>query len=325
MKIFVSVASYCDPMLNFTVGSAIRNAKHPENLHFGVVDQSPADQPRLKLEDGSLAKLSYIRILPQDTRGVCWARSMVMTLYANEEWFFQIDSHTHFDQDWDEILINWAVKLSEERRKIVISSYPIPFIMENGTPTYTPFDGVLVHAIKETTVFSEDDLRLGAEARLITIDTVVPSFFIAAGCLFASGKIVYEVPYDPFFYFNGEEQAFALRLFTKGWDMFHIPQLPVYHMYRAAEEKSRPIHWDEDQDEARNTRWYELEAVAKDRFKDLIKGKPMGMYGLGDYRTVEDYAAYSGIDYVNKTIGGPAHTGKLYDLNKEAERNGEEL
>ncbi|MDB5752790.1 MAG: hypothetical protein JWP65_3211, partial [Ramlibacter sp.] len=47
MRIFVSLASYCDPMLSFTVGRAMATAQAPQRLHFGVVDQSPPGAARL--------------------------------------------------------------------------------------------------------------------------------------------------------------------------------------------------------------------------------------------------------------------------------------
>ena len=95
MRIFVSIASYCDPVLPFTLRRAAETAEAPGNLHFGVVDQSPVDQPRVRVEGG--ARLSQVRIDPVDARGPCWARAIAMGLYDGEEWFVQIDSHTDFD------------------------------------------------------------------------------------------------------------------------------------------------------------------------------------------------------------------------------------
>ena len=38
MNIFLSIASYCDPVLGFTLARALATARWPERLHFGVVD-----------------------------------------------------------------------------------------------------------------------------------------------------------------------------------------------------------------------------------------------------------------------------------------------
>ena len=40
MKIFISIASYQDPMLTNTIFSAYKNADLPQNLIFGICDQS---------------------------------------------------------------------------------------------------------------------------------------------------------------------------------------------------------------------------------------------------------------------------------------------
>ena len=40
MKIFISIASYQDPLLETTIRGAFDNADKPENLFFGVCDQS---------------------------------------------------------------------------------------------------------------------------------------------------------------------------------------------------------------------------------------------------------------------------------------------
>ena len=43
MKIFIQVASYRDPQLIPTIESALENAKHPENLVFGIARQYHPD------------------------------------------------------------------------------------------------------------------------------------------------------------------------------------------------------------------------------------------------------------------------------------------
>ncbi len=40
MKIFISIASYQDPLLETTIRGAFDNADKPDNLFFGVCDQS---------------------------------------------------------------------------------------------------------------------------------------------------------------------------------------------------------------------------------------------------------------------------------------------
>ncbi|RYH18454.1 MAG: hypothetical protein EON54_27450 [Alcaligenaceae bacterium] len=111
MRVFLSIASYCDPVLGFTLARAIATARHPDRLHFGIVDQSPAAAPAPLAADVAPARLSLVRLEPLYARGPCWARAIAMSLYDGEEWFFQIDSHMDFDPGWDDYLILLATVL----------------------------------------------------------------------------------------------------------------------------------------------------------------------------------------------------------------------
>src|SRR3954468_23533127 len=111
MSVFVSIASYCDPLLHFTLARAVATASDPGGLHFGVVDQIPDSAPRPPKQVLGPARLSYVRISPIDARGPCWARALAMAFYGGEDWFFQIDSHMDFDPGWDARLIEQASAL----------------------------------------------------------------------------------------------------------------------------------------------------------------------------------------------------------------------
>ena len=53
MSIFISIASYQDPLLVATLFSAYNNAEHKKDLIFGVCDQSDSG---IKAEDLPFAK-----------------------------------------------------------------------------------------------------------------------------------------------------------------------------------------------------------------------------------------------------------------------------
>ena len=88
MTIFISVASYCDPVLRFTLDQALATARWPERLHFGLVDQSGTDLPSITADSLAPARLSLVRIDPLHARGPCWARALAMSFYDGEDWFF---------------------------------------------------------------------------------------------------------------------------------------------------------------------------------------------------------------------------------------------
>jgi hypothetical protein len=135
---------------------------------------------------------------------------------------------------------------------------------------------------------------------------------VAAGCLFAPGRVVQELPYDPALFFHGEEQAFALRAWTRGWDIFHIPGMPMYHLYTAPGEHPRPLHWTPAHDAQRRERSTQLVARANARLRALLwEGADLGAYGLGCERSLAEYAAFSGIDYAQRRIGAAARKGRF--------------
>lgn len=310
MSVFVSIASYCDPLLDFTLGRAVATASDPAGLHFGVVDQSPETVPRPQPQQVAPARLAYVRIAPVDARGPCWARALAMAFYDGEDWFFQIDSHMDFDPGWDARLIAQARALMPERQGVVLSAYPNPFVLQ-GEQIVRKIctDGVLAHVVKPGVQFEPDHPVLSFEAHPVDSPAPLAGFHLGAGCLFAPGALVDRFPYDPNYYFHGEEQALALRLFTHGWDIFHMPQLPVFHLYNNADSGAprRALHWDADHDAQRSQPWWSLEQRSRERLAALVNGEIHGVFGLGSERSVADYARFSGIDYQRRELAPQAY------------------
>ena len=313
MRLFVSVASYCDPLLPFTLQRAVAAARAPQHLHFGVVDQSPPDGPPVHPPGGG-ARVSRLRLDPAQARGPCWARALAMTLYDGEDWFLQLDSHMDFDPGWDEQLIAQARALGAPQRGLVLSTYPAAFRFAGGVPVQPPADpGVLAQVVRPGCGFQAGHPVLAFEAHPVDVRHPLPAFHLGAGCLFAPGRMVQAFPYDPWLYFHGEEQALALRLFTHGWDLFHPPGLPIRHLYNDAGSGGppRPLHWDAAPDGEGAVDWWTLEQRSRARLQALVAGADLGVYGLGRQRSLADFAAFSGIDYAARTLAPAAFTPRL--------------
>lgn len=309
MRIFISIASYCDPLLGFTVERAILTAADPGRLHFGVVDQSPAGT-RHMVALGAGARLSQVRIDATEARGPCWARALAMTLYDGEEWYLQLDSHMDFDPGWDERLVAQATALGAPQRPLVLSTYPEAFRFQDGKPVRQggTAGSVLAQTVQPGAVFEPGHPVLPFIARAVPATRPLPAFHVGAGFLFAPGRITQAVPYDPWLYFHGEEQALVLRLYTRGWDLFHMPDVPVRHLYNVPDAGAPPraLHWDASQEASRNLSWQALEKRSRARLAALVAGQDLGLYGLGSVRSLADYAAFSGIDYAARTLAPAA-------------------
>lgn len=264
-------------------------ARFPDSLHLGVVDQAegPLQDPPPR----------YLFVNYLAARGPCWARAKAMSLYRGEDWFLQIDSHTDFDQDWDAKLID---QISPLGPKAALTAYPNAFLFTNGgrerqyiTRKVMPL--VVLEGFKDSYI-------LEFHRNVLETDAMVPAIHVGGCFLFAPGGFVRQFPYDPNLYFHGEEQSMFLRLYTHGWDVYHPPELPIYHQYNVDLTIPRPPHWDAEHEAKRKIKWTERERLSRQRLADLVTGRLTGEYGLGKVRTLADYAAFSGIDYATRTI-----------------------
>ena len=305
MKIFISIASYQDLLLPITINSAYTNAKFKENLRFGIVDQCNVrlDFSKAKIKD----QITYLHIEPKNARGPCWARSLAQTLINDEEYFLQVDSHTTFEKDWDEYLIKYIKTIKKDHKKPVISAYPRGFeIVDFNKKIFRKLqeDDHSTHVMILDKEKSFKDGYFSMQKGLPSSSkSIYKGFLISAGFLFAESEMVEQVPYDPNLYFEGEETTMALRLFTNGFDIFHIPRIPLFHCYvDYSNEAKRPMHWNEEENKDRTVKWQELQSRSKERISKIITGDMKGSFGLGLDRSLDDYKELSGIDIKNRKV-----------------------
>lgn len=307
--IFISIAAYCDERLTHTVEDALAKAKYPDRLRFGIVEQQETDK-RLNLEKLNNKNIRYLGVDPVESRGACWARAVVMTLYCNEDWYFQIDSHMVFEQNWDEWFVNEINRCSKFSKKPIISGYPRNYKLIDGQIVLPTERGVQVNILHPEApfeiVFNPSNYTLHFMAATLDTNETLYGFHIGGNCVFAAGTFVNEIPYDFRFYFEGEEQALALRAYTHGWDILHVPNMPIYHLQ---DRETRTSHWDGEPNKKRKEPWWDLKTQAIQQLTKMVKDKSLGAYFLGTERTLADYAEFCGLDYENNVIGEKARRG----------------
>lgn len=323
-KIFVSIAAYRDDELWPTVLDAIAQASRPQALRVAVLEQSAEPTQSLLQRHADfqrLGELHYMHLHHQYSRGPCWARGLLGTLLQEEDYFLQIDSHMRFDARWDEHLIDTLESLKAQNTRSIISTYPCRFEYsashaarpgeqpgeQKPQITKLPNPGqALVLRPKPQQVLGELHPVLTFHAVLKKTHVPVQGHHIGAGCLFARADLLREVPIDPHLYFHGEEQNIATRAWTSGWDIWHMPDMPIYHLYQEPGRASRPLHWDAQEDLHRTQPWHVLEQRSRNRMAQLLYGHAspggLGCFGLGRERTLEEFARASGIDYPGRVI-----------------------
>ena len=304
-KIFLSIVSYQDPSLIATIESAYINAKNKDSIVFAIVDQSSS---KSEISDLDFVKqLKYVSVDPMTTRGACWARAVAQTLITDENYYMQVDSHTLFDKNWDEYFLDFFTTITAVSDKPIITSYPRAFeIIDLNGKVFKKTDenDKTTHGIvlREDQVFSKGYYSTQKGISIGSND-VVKGFLVSAGCLFTSTDFTSEVIYDPVIYFEGEELSIALRSFTRGYDIFHTPDVPVYHYYVGQTNTvKRPLHWDENENTERLVKWSDRQTEGEERLTNLVNGKVKGLFGLGETRSLDDYMDLSGIDLTNKKI-----------------------
>ena len=293
MSIFISIASYRDPELTRTINSAIENANNPEDLYFGVVIQElPKKVPDLT----KIKNIKIIEMSPKAARGAGFARALAMDLYDNQDYFLQIDSHTIFTPGWDSECIN-QLKLAQDKsknNKIIISAFPQPYIIEsNRVNVLKQSKDYAVYPTKQIPLQRKNGDWTAKRVEFENNDTLPEiSTTVLGGFMFATGNIVKEVPYDPEISFLGEELCFAVRAWTRGWDIYSPKKVILYHFYFRANYSK--VWLDTN---IRKISWKELEDQSKDKQKHVLTGKEPGIYGIGKKRDIKKYENITGISF----------------------------
>jgi hypothetical protein len=295
VRIFISIASYRDPELQWTIKSAIENANNPENLYFGVVHQGVDSE---LFDINAIKNMSLIKMHPKEAKGAGFARAKAMELYSGQEYFLQIDSHTRFVPGWDAISIdqlNRAKNISGHSR-VLLSYFPAPyepernggmFLVKNNPKikSYPTRQRILLNKRKQWTAE-----RFEFESK--TKESPELSQTVLGGFMFSDASIINEVPYDPEISFFGEEVCFAMRAWTRGWDIYSPSKNIVYHFYsRGGYDKI----WKDRN--LRGVSWKEIEEISYKKQKRVLCGEEVGVFGAGDVRSIQEYEEFVGVNF----------------------------
>jgi len=298
MKIFIQVASYRDPQLLPTIKSAIKNAKKPNNLVFGIARQFKEDDSFDNLDEYSKDKRFRILNIPyNESKGACWARNQIQQLYKGEKYTLQIDSHMRFAPNWDEEMIKMVKSLQKKGyKKPLLTGYVSSFDPENDPESRVkePWRMVFDRFIPEGAVFFLPETIPNYQ----DLTEPIPARFYSAHFCFTLGEFAKEVQHDPEFYFHGEEISISARAYTHGYDLFHPHKTLIWHEYT---RKGRTKQWDDD------GKWVEKNNHCHKKNRSLfgIDGEnemEHGIYGFGKDKSLRDYEKYSGLLFSKRAV-----------------------
>ena len=287
-NIFVSIASYRDQECSDTVESIFKNARNPESIFVGICEQNSEDksedcisnQPFSQKYKNNIriTKLNYL-----DAKGPSYARYYCSKLLKNEKYFFQIDSHTTFEKDWDYNLIKMLKQaiIDAKTNKVVLSSYP-PTLEQLKMTGYSTMDSFTMSEIG-LPIFKASFIK-----EKINKPIESPKPFCAAGYMFLESEFIKNIPYDPTLehLFQGEEVLFSARLFTHGYK-FYSPNIGIctHHYLRKGN-----FYWNDIPNVT------EKKKLAQDKVKKILENKNnFGIhykYGLGTEKSIQDFTKH---------------------------------
>jgi hypothetical protein len=298
--IFIQIASYRDPQLLPTLKDCIEKAKYPENLRFSIAWQHSNDDEWDSLDNYiNDSRFKILDIDYRDSQGVCWARNLVQSLYANETYTLQLDSHHRFVENWDDILINMLKDLQTKGyAKPLITAYIPSFDPDNDPDARVkePWKMTFDRYIPEGAVFF---LPAAFDPNIDNMDEPLMGRYYSAHFAFSLGSFAKEVKHDPNYYFHGEEINIAVRAFTHGYDIFYPNKVICWHEYT---RKGRSKQWDDDK------KWAERNNICHLRNRKLfgmdneINDIDFGQYGFGNIRSLKDYEKYAGMKFSSRSI-----------------------
>ena len=301
--IFVHLPSYRDPELVPTIKDALKNAKYPKRIHFGICRQYHPDD---KFDDLSEYKndkrFNIYECLYTEAKGLPWARAVINEqLMGKQDYILQLDSHHRFEKDWDVTLIEMHNQREKQGYKPILAAY---------LPLYTPFNDPAGRSMEpwqqqfacfypHGTIFIRPSLLHGWKDM-----TEAPfSRFLSGHFCFARTEWAREIKHDPDIYFSGEEINLTVRSYTHGYDMFHPHKLVVWHS-TMREERSGMLKWDDDA--KLGVDWWNRQNTARAKIRQLFRVEDNGYdltgYDLGTARTIEDYEAYAGVNFKTRSV-----------------------
>ena len=294
-KIFISVASYRDVYLPFTLDSLIANAVHPERLVFGICWQADEDEDLGRFIDDPRFR---IRKYPHTASlGYGWSRAEVQKLYDGEPYHLLIDSHSAVAPGWDENLI--AQLESKPGKKPLLTTSSPPFTFDAYKKVVfpwagTPQDGVPLVKCRIIRPEGWLDIQMSQERKSQPHQRTA---FTCCNFLFTHGAWIREVPEDPAMINVGHEGPLSLRTFTHGYDIYLPDQVQVWHLdYKNYPDGYRHQVW-----EVKTGQWQkERTALMVRRLQTLVYGKgdlqTLGRYGPGTQRSIADWGEAAGLD-----------------------------
>lgn len=313
-SIFVSIAAYRDIETRNTINDLFAKATNKSRIYVGVLSQI---DPRtdMGLLIGTRRNVREMVIDSREAKGCTWARNIILNqIRKDEDFVLQIDAHSRFDQGWDNRVLEDFKSIGKDNA--VLTAYPPAFQLDaqlDTRPKHIFMKFRDIHSSGLPVFLSEVTFpqTMPREPRL------TPA--ISAGCIFGPKAVFDKVLYDPYVYFFGEEQSFAIRLYTHGIDTYVPTRTFMYHLYYDPKKDKKNLHWHDTKE--KTTKDTTVDGVPRVKYIlgmtkviPVNNDKELDKYGLGTVRTVEQWQEFSGFNLLTGKITPKGSKGNYHEV-----------
>jgi hypothetical protein len=209
--IFIMIPAYRDPTLRETLDSIFDNATYPNRVFVAIGAQYDEEVVMPSLDGIPKQNIRLLTIHPENRPGVYKLRNILNKLYAGEDYYMSIDSHTPFAKNWDSELINLLE--SFEDKKTVLQSYEPDY--EEGSNKYLDLQMSvsLNNEAKVPRVVMQNAIRRD----LLPGKEMPVSGYIQASSIFTRGAFSKEIKWGEFWQDDQEEAFLSFEMFMLGW------------------------------------------------------------------------------------------------------------
>lgn len=207
--------------LENTVRRFFEDADHPQNLLFSIVSQS-TDHPDLSFL--GIEQLRYVKVTPEESYGVSWARAIAASQFSDYRYYLQLDAHMFSEKSWDTNLIETYEQQKKLTSKVVLSSYPAAYsIGSDGTRNVRHDTSQSINSFKGVT-FGEWGVQQ-------SLSKVTKGYYIQGALLFSEKMFLVDVPIIPEVSFFLEETINSIRAYQAGYEVYAFTSPVFYHFY----------------------------------------------------------------------------------------------
>lgn len=296
-SVFVQIASYHDFELAKTLIHATKQKSNKHEIHFGVFNCYYREK---EIYIPKVDNLKIIEKKAPEGIGVGKSRNIANSLYNGQDYYFQIDSHTRFKENWDDFLISEIKKYQEcGIKKPLLTTYPGTYRYDDNLKEIIDWgDNINIIYFGDTP--EEFTANLIPGQRAVEPKGVVTQKSVSAGSIFTTGDFG-SMDFNDKIAFWGEEIFVAAKAWTSGFDLLTPAKQQIFHLYY---DHIQPM-----QRSGRRHIWLDFPEIFSDMDKEsraeiqnIFSTARIGKDGLGSVRTLEEFGEYAGLDFKNRRL-----------------------